>query len=214
MSTPLPAPWTTHNKQNVCANIPTALHDTLPHTTGEFPLDITLLTPGEHTYTITITSTDGQTASDTIEFSRPPFLAANCSVAGTVLSCNTNNQPDSFFCLIDMSTGVSCSALFELQTVNIQVGEHVMRIFVRDEFFQQVNVDITFTIVSDLQIQCQEEGSDLTTGRVDCGSTGGIGSVSFTCSIDNTVAEVCKLNNCVNSITESMYSFPQVRVSQ
>ena len=175
------------------------LHQTIPvnlssKTTGQFSLDITLLTPGEHTYTVTITSTDGQTASDAIEFSRPPHLSANCSVSGTVLSCTTNNEPDSFFCLVDMLSGVGCSAVFELQTINIRVGAHVIQVFVRDEFFQQVHLDVNFTIVSDLQIQCEVDSSSLTTSVVKCGSTGGIGSVTFTCSIDGTLPEECELH--------------------
>ena len=141
-----------------------------------------------------MTSIDGQTDSDVVVFARPPLLDGSCSVTGTVLTCTTNNVPDSLFCLIDMSEGFSCSTEFELQTINIQVGSHVLRVFIRDQFFQQVDVDINFDIVSDLQIECQEVDRELIVTRVTCESEGGIGSVSFTCSIDTEPAENCKLN--------------------
>ena len=93
-----------------------------------------------------------------------------------------------------MLSGVGCSAVFELQTINIQVGAHIIQVFVRVEFFQQVHLDVSFTIVSDLQIQCEVDSSSLTTSVVECGSTGGIGSVTFTCSIDGTLPEECELH--------------------
>lgn len=91
-----------------------------------------------------------------------------------------------------MMRGVSCSAEFDLQTVGIQVGNHVIQVFVRDEYFQQVDVDVRFTIVSDLEINCQEMRSGLTGTLVNCDSTGGIGSVTFNCSIDGSPTEPCE----------------------
>ena len=139
-----------------------------------------------------MTSGDGQTASDDIVFTRPPFPTANCSVLGTVLSCTTNNEPDSHFCLFDASLGVACSAMIDLvEDIGLQVGSHSVIVFIRDAFSQQVQVELSFTIVSDLQIDCQELNVGVTTGGVDCERTGGIGEVSFTCSIDDEAPEDC-----------------------
>ena len=151
-----------------------------------------MLEPGEHTLSIMVTSTDGQIASDVITFTRPPFLMANCSVTGTVLSCDANNEPDTYFCVFDASRVEVCSAVFELQSIDIQVGGHIVVIFIRDIYSQQVQRDLSFNIVSDLQIECQELDSVVTVGAVDCKSDGGIGDVSFNCSIDEGPTEDCK----------------------
>ena len=168
---------------------------------GDFPQLVALLQPGGHTLTVTAYSTDGQTASSVIEFTRPALLMATCSVTGTVLSCTTTNEVDSVFCIFDASSGEICSVEFELQDIGIRVGEHTVRIFIRDVFSQQVDVDVSFTIVSDLQIECQELDGGLTGARIDCESSGGIGSVFFTCSLDDGALEGCMYDNNVHSHT-------------
>lgn len=161
---------------------------------GNFPISIAALDPGSHSLTITVTSMDGQTASNTITFTRPPFLVSDCTFSGTVMSCTANNEVDSVFCLFDGITGVGCSVMFDLQSIGIQVGRHKVLIFVRDIYFQQNTLERNFTIVSDLEIQCQEVERGVTIGSVDCQSTGGIGSVSFTCFLDgNPIAECMSL---------------------
>ena len=176
--------------------------------TGDFPISISLLEPGEHTLTVTVTSVDGQTAFDDIVFTRPPILNANCSVLGTVLSCTTNNEPDSLFCLFDASRGVACSVMFDLVAgIQIQVGNHTAIIFVRDLYSQQVQVNLNFTIVSDLQIECQEVNEVVTARGVNCESTGGIGDVFFTCFIDSGSAEDCMLTLYVHCFTFILVHF-------
>lgn len=85
--------------------------------------------------------------------------------------------------------------MYDLQNINIQVGRHTAIIFIRDEFSQQVQDDIVFTIVSDLQIQCQELDDSLVVGGVDCRTEGGIGAVSFSCSIDDGPSTECMFNH-------------------
>ena len=146
--------------------------------------------------TITAYSTDDQIATNIIEFTRPPLLSASCSITDTVLSCTTNNEPDSIFCIFDGTAGTACSVNFDLQTIDIQVGAHFVRIFVRDIYSQQEIVDISFNIVSDLQIECEELDGGLTTARVDCDITGGIGAVFFTCSLDGGLVDECMYTVC------------------
>ena len=81
--------------------------------------------------------------------------------------------------------------MYNFESLGLQVGFHTVTVFFRDEFTQTTDVTTDFTIISDLQIEC-EERNDVVTGGVDCQSTGGIGSVTFMCSSDGAPAQTCK----------------------
>lgn len=90
--------------------------------------------------------------------------------------------------------GVVCSAMTDLvEDIGIQVGNHNVTVFITDTFSQLVQVELSFDIVSDLQLECEEVNEGVTTGGVDCERTGGIGDVSISCSIDDEAPKDCML---------------------
>lgn len=129
-------------------------------------------------------------AADTISFTTPPLPSVSCRVIDNILRCNSNNPIARQLCQFNSdSSSVPCSSPFNIIDHGLTVGQHSLKVTIVDVFERTQTVLLDFSIISNLTINCIETEETPSVLQFDCHTSGGIGDVTYACSIDG---EDCK----------------------
>jgi hypothetical protein len=158
----------------------------------EFTINILNYLPGQHSVLVMVTDRDSQVAADTVAFTTPPLPSVMCSVDDNILTCNSNNQISTLLCQFDGGLSMPCSSPLNVLDLGLGIGPHSLVVMITDVFERTRTVEVEFSVESDLMLVCSEveDEREYVTG-IDCSSTGGIGGVSYSCSLDGESAEDC-----------------------
>lgn len=136
----------------------------------------------------------GRVTADTVSFTTPPLPSVSCRVENNVLTCESVNEIFRQVCQFDgAQSPMPCSSPFDIVDTGLPLGPHSVRVLITDVFGRNRTVSIDFNIISNLMINCKVSKKRSFEIQLDCPSSGGIGTVSYSCSYDGGPDEDCKL---------------------
>ena len=174
----------------------------------EFSIEILDFSPGPHSVLVTVRDMDIRIAADTVSFTTPPRPRVECGVTDNILTCDSSNPIATQLCRFDGGPPIMCMSPFNVLDLGLSLGSHTVDLNVTDVFDRTVPVPVTFSVVSDLMLECSEVEEGISFRGIDCSTTGGIGTVSYSCSFDGSPAEDCESFGVVYVLTMIMITVP------
>lgn len=158
-----------------------------------FTIDILDFSPGDHRRLVMVVDEIGRVAADTVSFVTPPLPSVSCRVQNNVLRCDSANDIFRQVCQFDgAQSSMPCSSPFDIIDTGLPLGPHSVKVLITDVFGRNQTVSIDFNIISNLMINCNVLKISFDR-KLNCRHSGGIGTVSYTCSYNGEPDEDCKL---------------------